>query len=100
MVIINRIREFIFVFIIYIDQGKFQDTKGETEAVNQRTNNIMVKTKRTKGQTITYNIPHRKLKNNTNTGKSADDDMCSGKIRSYFSTNGNSTNNSNLNIYL
>ena len=65
-----------------------------------RTNNIMVKTKRTKGQTITYNIPHRKLKNNTNTAKSADDDMCFGKIRSYFSTNGNSTNNSNLNIYL
>ena len=39
--------EFIIVFIIYIGQGKFQDTKGETEAVNQRTNNIMVKRKGT-----------------------------------------------------
>ena len=35
-VIINRIREFLIVFIIYIGQGKFQDTKGETEAVNQK----------------------------------------------------------------
>ena len=46
----QQIREFIIVFIIYIGQGKFQDTKGETEAVNQRTNNIMVKRKGTKGQ--------------------------------------------------
>jgi len=29
---------------------KIQDTKGETEAVNHMTNNIMVKRKRTKGQ--------------------------------------------------
>jgi hypothetical protein len=40
---------FIIVFIIYIGQGKFQDTKGETEAVNQRTNNIMVKRKGVRG---------------------------------------------------
>jgi hypothetical protein len=43
-VIKKRIRVFIIVFIIYI--GK--DTKGEREAVNQRTNNIMVKKKEQK----------------------------------------------------
>jgi hypothetical protein len=47
-VIINRIRVFIIVFIIYIGQ----DTNGEREDVYQRTNNIIVKRKRTKGQTI------------------------------------------------
>jgi hypothetical protein len=58
-VIINRIRVFIIVFIIYIGQ----DTNGEREDVSQRTNNIMVKRKRTKGQTMIYNTLHRKLKN-------------------------------------
>ena len=43
IVIINRIREFLIVLFILV---KFQDTKGETEAVNQRTNNIMVKRKK------------------------------------------------------
>jgi len=99
-VIINRIREFLIVFIIYIGQGKFQDTKGETEVANQRTNNTMVKRKRTKGQTMIYNTQHRKLKSNANTVKSGDDNMCSGKVRSSFSTNGNSTNITNLNNHL
>jgi len=47
-----------------------------------------------------YNTLHRKLKSNTNTAKSGDDNMCSGKVRSSFSTNGNSTNITNLNNHL
>jgi hypothetical protein len=60
----------------------------------------MVKRKISKGKTMIYNILHIKLKNNTNTAKSGDYNMCSGTIRSAFSTNGNSTNNSKLNIHL
>jgi len=81
-------------------KASFQDTKGETEAVNQRTNNIVVKRKRTKGERMIYNTLHRKLKSNTNTAKSGDDNMCSGKVRSSFTTNGNPINIGNLNNHL
>jgi hypothetical protein len=36
--------------------------KRKSEAVNQRTDNTMTKRKRTKGQTMIYKTPHRKLK--------------------------------------
>jgi len=36
--------------------------KEQSETVNQRTDNTMVKRKRTKGQTTIYKTLHRKLK--------------------------------------
>ena len=92
-VIINRIREFIIVFIIYIGQ----DTKCETKAVNQRTNNIMVKRKRTKEQIMIYSILHRKVKNNTNPDTTGGELGCSGSVGSSCSINGNATNINNAN---
>jgi hypothetical protein len=41
---------------------KFEDTKGQSEAVTRRrTNNAMAIRKRIKGQTTVYKILHRKL---------------------------------------
>jgi hypothetical protein len=39
--------EFIIIFIIYIGQGKFQDTKGETEAEDKQYNGQKKKNRRT-----------------------------------------------------
>ena len=43
-------------------QEKFEDTKGESEAVNRRTDNTTAKRNREKRQTMSYKILHRKLK--------------------------------------
>jgi hypothetical protein len=61
------------------------------------TNNIMVNRKRSKGQTMIYNILHRKLKNNTNPTKTGGELRCSGRVGSPCSFNDNATNISNAN---
>jgi hypothetical protein len=61
------------------------------------TNNIMVKRKRSKGQTMIYNILHRKVKNNANPDKTGGELGCSGSVGSSCSFNGNATNISNAN---
>jgi hypothetical protein len=61
------------------------------------TNNIMVNRKRSKGQTMIYNILHRKVKNNTNPDKTGGELMCSGRVGNSCSFNDNATNISNAN---
>ena len=57
----------------------------------------MVKRKGKKGQIMIYKTLNRKLKSTANTAKYGNDNMCSGQVRFSFSTNGNSTNITNLN---
>jgi hypothetical protein len=45
-----------------IQWPKCEDTNGQSEVENQRTDNTMAKRQRTEGQTMIYKTLHRKLK--------------------------------------